>query len=171
MFYFKTQQKDFIISLPLLAFSRSYILEIMVRYNLPILTDTTNQSIYFSRNKIRYQLLPLIRILFSKKFDFLLNNFLEISKLNQDETTKNIENFQFLLSFQFFFYPRYSKTKAILKKQGGKGFLLNRIFINISTGKKKALLKNVYKKYSDKVLSFCNTKNFFKNLPNKSNKI
>ena len=167
-FYSKIQQKKILVSLPLLSLSRSYILEIMVRYKVPLLTDTTNQTISFSRNKIRYQLLPLIRILFSKKFDFLLNNFLNLSKIEESETKKIIKNFQTVLKFQFFFntnsstYELNTKCLSRIATTRKKNSVLNKIFLNISPGMEKVLLKNLYRSYSDLILSFCNTENLYK---------
>lgn len=64
---------------PLLGLHRSDITKFIDSSQLPILNDSSNQTIKLQRNKIRYQLLPTVRYSFNPKVDYLLNQFLEIS--------------------------------------------------------------------------------------------
>lgn len=79
-FFFTFQEKlEKKIIRPLLGLHRSDITKFIDSSQLPILNDSTNQTIKLQRNKIRYQLLPTVRYSFNPKVDYLLNQFLEIS--------------------------------------------------------------------------------------------
>jgi len=76
-FNFVFYKKD--ILRPLLALHRNDIIFFSKKYLLPIVCDPTNEKLRWSRNRIRNQLFPLLRIFFNPNTEYLLNNYLEIS--------------------------------------------------------------------------------------------
>ena len=186
-FIWKNGNSQIKFSRPLLTYSRTDILKIIEKYKLPVLNDQTNQLIKFSRNKIRYKLIPIIRFLFSKNFDYLLNNFFQITKSEQEYLEKIFQNFSFL----FFFHLSFEKynflvscnlidskkilgpRKIFLQKEGSGETNINtkQIFIVLSVGLQRKLLKKNYQEYTDNFLSFSNIENLrlyiLKNLSSK----
>lgn len=71
---------------PLLTVSRSETKILSNFWNLPVFPDRTNLQLKYRRNRIRYQLLPALKILFNPKIDRVLLEFSEIT---------NKENFYF----------------------------------------------------------------------------
>jgi hypothetical protein len=69
---------------PLSTIDRNYITNRIRFLKLPVLTDITNFHLGFSRNRIRYQLLPFIRCSFNQKFDRLFFNFIIISTFENE---------------------------------------------------------------------------------------
>ena len=69
---------------PLSTIDRNYITNRIRFLKLPVLTDITNFHVGFSRNRIRYQLLPFIRYSFNQKFDRLFFNFIIISTFDNE---------------------------------------------------------------------------------------
>lgn len=91
---------------PLLEKARFTISKLVKFYDFPLITDMSNFSTNFSRNKIRYHFLPLIRYLFHTKFEFLIKNFLRTLELEQKILDNEISGISFLL-----------KTKKVIKTQ------------------------------------------------------
>lgn len=69
---------------PLFFFHRNDITLSSKKYLLPLFYDQSNENFQWSRNRIRQQLFPLIKIFFNLNFEFLLENFLEITSSQQD---------------------------------------------------------------------------------------
>lgn len=67
------------ISRPLLIFHRNDIMGFSKNELLPIVLDPSNKKIYWSRNRIRHQLFPILRFFFNPNTEYVINNFLEIS--------------------------------------------------------------------------------------------
>lgn len=63
---------------PLLVLSRVETKTLCNFWNLPIFPDKTNLQLKYRRNRIRYQLLPTLKLLFNPKVD---NVLLEFSKI------------------------------------------------------------------------------------------
>ena len=68
---------------PLLKTHRFEIRQFILFWKLPIYSDQSNQKTYFLRNKIRKQLMPILRIYFNPKIDNVLLNFIDIKKCEQ----------------------------------------------------------------------------------------
>jgi tRNA(Ile)-lysidine synthetase-like protein len=68
---------------PLVFFNRFDLKKLSQFWDLPIYPDQTNQKLKYSRNQIRKQLLPTLRLLFNPQVDYLLNQFIEI--LNEEQ--------------------------------------------------------------------------------------
>ena len=74
----------FFFSRPLLSLHRFDIQKICFFCKLPVFADKTNQKLFYSRNRIRKQVLPLFRFFFNPEIDKLLFQFSEILNDEQD---------------------------------------------------------------------------------------
>lgn len=74
----------FFFSRPLLPLNRFDIQKICFFCRLPFFPDKTNQKLFYSRNRIRKQVLPLFRFFFNPEIDKLLFQFSEILNDEQD---------------------------------------------------------------------------------------
>lgn len=89
---------------PLDNISRLTISKFFYLYNVPLISDITNFSSAFSRNKIRHQLIPFCKLLVNSNVESLLINFF---KLLSDENTSHIKKYQQL---EFFYKIRILQT-------------------------------------------------------------
>ena len=64
---------------PLLFLSRFDLKQLCVFWKLPLYPDNTNENVKYSRNRIRKQLLPLLRYFFNPQIDKLFLQFAEIA--------------------------------------------------------------------------------------------
>lgn len=97
---------------PLSTLHREDILKFSEHYFLPVIPDPTNAFSNFSRSKIRNQVLPVIRYLFSSNFDLAFIQFLKILEIdysNSDQSLKKI--YKIFLKTLFF---STSETKIII---------------------------------------------------------
>lgn len=69
---------------PLTDFHRCDVNLIVSRNNLPHITDKTNQNMIFTRNRIRSEVLPLLRYFINERSDLHLYNYLQMSRTQQD---------------------------------------------------------------------------------------
>lgn len=79
----KEKFDTFEINRPLITIHRQDIYNLSEQNTLPLIIDNTNQSLKLYRNKIRLILIPLLRYFFTKKFDFQLKKYLNITKKEQ----------------------------------------------------------------------------------------
>ena len=75
--FYKRREKISLIR-PLLVFNRFQILNLCVFFRIPIYVDSTNRSINFRRNRLRRQIIPLIKVFFNPKINIILNRFISI---------------------------------------------------------------------------------------------
>ena len=75
---FYKKRKKIIIIRPLLVLNRLQILKVCTFLHLPIYIDSTNQLTNFRRNRLRHQILPLLKIFFNPKIDVVLTRFISI---------------------------------------------------------------------------------------------
>lgn len=68
---------------PMLIFHRNDITLFSKKYLLPIICDPSNEKLYWSRNRIRHQLFPILRFFFNPQNEYLINNYLEITNQEQ----------------------------------------------------------------------------------------
>lgn len=85
---------------PLITLHREDILKFTEYFFLPVIPDPTNSFSRFSRSKIRNQLLPVIRYLFSTNFDFSFIQFLKILENESFDSEKSLK----------ILYKNFSKT-------------------------------------------------------------
>lgn len=85
---------------PLIALHREDILKITEYFFMPVIPDPTNSFSNFSRSKIRNQLLPVIRYLFSTHFDFSFIQFLKILENESFDSEKSLN----------FLYKKFTKN-------------------------------------------------------------
>lgn len=69
---------------PLSEFHRSDITLIVSQNNLPYITDQTNQNTNFTRNRIRSEILPILRYSINKQIDFHLYTYLHSNITQQN---------------------------------------------------------------------------------------
>ena len=100
---------------PLSTLHREDILKFSEHYFLPVIPDPTNAFSIFSRSKIRNQVLPVIRYLFSSNFDLAFIQFLKILEIdysNSDQSLKKI--YKIFLKTLFF---SNSASKIIISSE------------------------------------------------------
>lgn len=140
LFFSKTQH--FLILRPLLNISRETIKKWIIFLDFPLSIDYTNRLILFSRNKIRFFLLPFLKYFFDKNIEF------KITKIN----FFLIEYFSYFdyISKQVFFFI-YSKQNFYFLMPN----VIKKFFI-------KQFLKYINKSFSNTEIYYINT-NLFKN--------
>ena len=79
----KTNKKKCFIIRPLLFITRFDLKKVCVLWELPIYPDQTNEKLIYFRNRIRKQLLPLLRFFFNPQIDKLFLQFTEIVNTEQ----------------------------------------------------------------------------------------
>jgi tRNA(Ile)-lysidine synthase TilS/MesJ len=143
-FYIKNQEKSYCFLIynfwfskkdflrPLLFFHRTDVTFFCKKYSLPVLFDPSNQNLRWFRNRIRYQLFPILRFFFNPHTEYSVNNFLEISsqeqkyiedlieKILQYWLSKYQKNFIFVhninslqLHFQFKIFPKALQRRLV----------------------------------------------------------
>jgi tRNA(Ile)-lysidine synthase TilS/MesJ len=164
----KTQRCLLILKRPLLNYHRTHILKVVENFRFPLVNDKTNKRFNFARNKIRYKILPLIRIYFCRDFDFVIKNFFELSQSDQDYFETNLNKFISFLKFKYFLETKkfglrinsnyqqtpnlhyFNKRKAI----STKNFFDKKVFIKLDVSLQRTIIKNFYSIYSSNSLSF-----------------
>ena len=95
------EKKDIFIPIlllrPLLGTTRFDLKKLCQIWSLPIYPDVTNQNLTSTRNRIRLQLLPILRFFFNPQIDVILTQFAQINLQEQDYlhslTTRLIKDF------------------------------------------------------------------------------
>ena len=75
--------KKYFIIRPLLFITRFDLKKVCTLWELPIYPDQTNEKLIYLRNRIRKQLLPLLRFFFNPQIDKLFLQFTEIANTEQ----------------------------------------------------------------------------------------
>ena len=68
-YWYSKAEKDYTIIRPLLNCSRSSISLLCEHTKIPVYPDKSNQTIKYSRNRIRKQLLPTIKLFFNAQVE------------------------------------------------------------------------------------------------------
>jgi len=101
---------------PLLTQTRFDILKLCNNLKLPIFPDSSNQKTFFSRNRLRKQLLPSIRFFFNPKIDFILNRYNLI-----------------ILSEEYYFENLIKKILVLISNENNNAYFINLgIFFSLS---------------------------------------
>lgn len=79
----KIQSNEFLIFRPLLFINRFDLKQLCDFLELPVYPDQTNEKLTYYRNRIRKQLLPLLRFFFNPQIDKLFLQFAEIANTEQ----------------------------------------------------------------------------------------
>jgi tRNA(Ile)-lysidine synthase TilS/MesJ len=74
---------NFTIVRPLYDFHRCDVNLIVNQNNLPRITDRTNQNMIFTRNRIRSEILPLLRYFINRQIDLHFYTYLKINEVQQ----------------------------------------------------------------------------------------
>lgn len=139
--YSASKKNSFYYSRPLLDLTRYQAKHICKTWKLPFIPDKSNQFMFYTRNRIRRQILPFLRFYFNPKIDKMLFQFAELS-VNEQFYINSITN-QILSNYNnFFFYLQTKKIKfSTIKKQTIISFPL--MFQHIIL-KKIFLKKNIF---------------------------
>lgn len=144
---------------------RETISELVKVYEFPTVIDLSNFSSNYSRNKIRHQVIPLIKSLFHKRVDIKISNFLETVNSNNTELQKR--EYQIFLIFKLFVFNQLplskmdSSSESKLGKQNKKNqiTLKNGYFRNQVKGQ-RSLLHELVSDYRNVDLTFLQLSNF-----------
>lgn len=88
-FFYSTQNNHcwstsfILIVRPLLSINRFQITILSSRWGLPLQPDQSNQNAHFSRNRIRKQILPALRLFFNPQIDYAIYQFIEIISVEE----------------------------------------------------------------------------------------
>jgi len=127
---------------PIQSLTRFEIFYLITYIQFPTWTDQTNLAMQYSRNRIRYQLLPLLRFFFNQNVDLTIQKFLNIfindiyflehlSQTLKKSHSIKITHFTIQYRFSFFFSCPYVFQKKLLIKSFKFLELQNFTFCNI----------------------------------------
>ena len=110
---FKTRQRFYKRARPLLSISRFDIQNLCLLWRLPIYPDRSNKQFVQSRNRIRKQLLPLVRFYLNPQIEAVLFQFTEI--LNEEHSY--LERLAYFLIDEDFFPSSSFDSHTTLKSK------------------------------------------------------
>ena len=131
LFYiFYKKQKKIKLKRPNLALNRIETFKLSIFWNLPIILDSTNQLMSFKRNKLRYQVLPILKLFFNPKLEEALIKFILELNLEKKYFSQKIKESEYFIQLYrlkykkkninklkiFFDYLPLSLKKQIYKK-------------------------------------------------------
>nr|YP_009105393.1 hypothetical chloroplast RF62 [Koliella longiseta]AIT94037.1 hypothetical chloroplast RF62 [Koliella longiseta] len=123
--YEKNTKQSFVVR-PLLFITRFDLKKVCAFWHLPVYPDQTNEKLVYFRNRVRKQLLPLLRFFFNPQIDKLFLQFAEIANTEQlylDGLTTHLqEEFQikktntFELNLSVFHFLPIAIQRRLLKQ-------------------------------------------------------
>ena len=114
--FYKKRTKSYIIR-PLLSLTRLEILQLCFFWKLPIYFDSTNRLMNFRRNRLRFQVFPILKIFFNPKIEVSLVRF--ISTIDFDDYYFN----QQVCEFSNFFKKRELNLSNFKKMEKIKNWI------------------------------------------------
>ena len=139
---------------PLENISRCTVSRILCLYEFPVITDVTNFSSKFSRNKIRHHIGPFIESFLKKKTDYKVTQFFKT--LNQEHYEVEKELF-FLYCLSLLAKSEFTGKTKTTNERCLQIFLSNTLVQFVGIGLKKPLLHKFFADYKDIELSFLQT--------------
>ena len=133
IFYQKTKKIQLI--RPIICLNRFEIFKLSKFWDLPVNIDLTNKLILFRRNRLRNQILPILRFLFNPKIEQAFSRF--IQDLNLDQFYFNNQLRQHINFIQIY---RIKFKKSKLKK-------INYFFSYLPISLQKRIFKQILKIY------------------------
>lgn len=136
---------------PLEKIGRSTVSKFLCLYEFPVITDVTNFSSNFSRNKIRHHVGPFIEFFVKKKTDYRVTQFFETLNHEHYEIQKEL--------FSLYYLALLTKSEFNQKTQTTNQWCLEPFLSDMLTqflaiGLKKSLLHKIFADYKDIELSF-----------------
>ena len=138
--YHRNTKKSFVVR-PLLFITRFDLKKVCAFWKLPVYPDQTNEKLIYFRNRIRKQLLPLLRFFFNPQIDKLFLQFAEIANTEQlylDRLASHLQDeFQikkactFELSLSVFNFIPIAIQRRLLKQFLGQYFTKQIKFFHI----------------------------------------
>lgn len=131
---------------PMLVFHRNDITLFSKKYLLPIICDPSNKKLYWSRNRIRHQLFPLLRFFFNPQNEYLINNYLEISCEEQNYLNFLIEKLiqTWLKKQPQVYITDFLESKELIRTQAQK----------LPKTLQKRLLQKMFQSYKNLQINF-----------------
>ena len=133
IFYQKTKRIQLI--RPIICLNRFETFKLSKFWNLPVNIDLTNKLIIFRRNRLRHQILPILKIFFNPKIDQAFLRFIKDSNLDQFYFNNQLK--------QHINFIQLSKIK--FKKSKIK--LLNQFFLYLPINLQKKIFKQILKTF------------------------
>ncbi len=136
---------------PLENVSRSTASKFLYLYEFPVITDVTNFSSSFSRNKIRHNVGPFIESFLNKKIDYRVGQFFKTLNQEHYEVQKDL--------FSLYCLALLAKSESTEKmkttnKSCLQPFLSKMLPEFVGIGLEKSLLHKLFADYKDIELSF-----------------
>lgn len=133
IFYKKTKKIQLV--RPIICLNRFETFKLSKFWKLPIKIDLTNELLLFRRNRLRNQILPILKLFFNSKIDQAFLKF--IKDLNLDQFYFNNQIKQHLTFIQVY-KSKFKKYK--LKK-------INQFFLYLPINLQKKIFKQILKTY------------------------
>ena len=136
---------------PLENIGRSTVSKFLCLYEFPVITDVTNFSSNFSRNKIRHHVGPFIQFFLKKKTDYRVTQFFKTLNHEHSEIQKEL--------FSLYCLALLAKSEVNEKTQTTnkwclQPFLSDMLSQFLGVGLIKSLLHKIFADYKDIELSF-----------------
>lgn len=135
---------------PLENIRRESISTLIKVYKFPLVSDLTNFSSAFSRNKIRHQLIPFSRFLVQSNIEYLLTNFFNL--LN-DQNKSNEKKFQKLV-----FVYKLLVFQSLKKKRKFSNYSKTTGMNQVSNKTTRSLIQKLFFEYKNINLKFSHIK-------------
>lgn len=139
IFYQKTKKIQLI--RPIICLNRFEIFKLSKFWNLPVNIDSTNKLTIFRRNRLRNQILPILKFFFNPKIEKAISRF--IKDLNLDQFYFNNQLKQHINLIQIY---RIQFKKSKLKK-------INYFFSYLPINLQKKMFKQILKIYLKEITS------------------
>lgn len=126
---------------PIICLNRFEIFKLSKFWNLPVNIDSTNKLSIFRRNRLRNQILPILKIFFNPKIEQAISRFIKDLNLDQfyfNNQLKQHINFIQIYKIQF----KQSKLKKI-----------NSFFAYLPINLQKKIFKQILKIYLKEITS------------------
>ena len=88
---------------PLLPFNRREVTKLCIFWGLPIYCDTTNKLTCFRRNRLRQQVLPVLRLFFNPKVDTALARLISVTNSENNYFYYQIKDFKKFFKIKSFY--------------------------------------------------------------------
>lgn len=136
---------------PLENIDRSTASKFLCLYEFPVITDITNFSSNFSRNKVRHNIGPFIEAFLNKKIDYRVAQFFKTLSQEHYEVQKNL--------FSLYCLALLGKSESTKKTKATNKWCLQPFFPKmlpqfVGIGLEKSLLHKFFADYNDIELSF-----------------
>lgn len=135
---------------PLENIRRESISTLIKLYKFPLVSDLTNFSSAFSRNKIRHQLIPFSRFLVQSNIEYLLTNFFNLLNHQNNYNEKNCQKLVFV--YKLLVFESLKKTRKF------SNYSKTTVMHQVSTNETRSLIQKLFFEYKNINLKFSHIK-------------